>query len=105
MHDYRKICLHLTLNDSNESLNQENYLMCPPLSPFHRYIKINIPDNCHFAPVYFLGITRLTFTRSKEQQPSIYAIPNDPIRPQNLGKNPSFFGPQIKMKYGRFKVE
>ena len=48
------------------------YLMCPPLSPFHPYIKINITDNRHFALVYLLGKTRLTFTRSMAHEPSIY---------------------------------
>ena len=38
---------------------------------FHRYIEINITDKRHFALVYLLGITRLTFTQSMAQEPSI----------------------------------
>ena len=49
-----------------------NYLMCPPLSSFHRNIKINITDNRHFTLVYLLGTTRLTLTRSTAQEPSIF---------------------------------
>ena len=48
------------------------FLMCPPLSLYQRYIEINITDNRHFALVYLLGITRLTFTWSTAQEPSIY---------------------------------
>ena len=48
--------------------------MCPPLSPFHCYIEINITDNRHFALVYLLGITRLTFTRSMAREPSIHPL-------------------------------
>ena len=32
---------------------------------------INNTDNCHFALVYLLGITRLTFIRFSAQEPSI----------------------------------
>ena len=46
--------------------------MCTPLSPFHRYIEINITDNRHFALVYLLGITRQTVTGLTAQEPSIY---------------------------------
>ena len=46
--------------------------MCPPLSPSHRYNEINITDNRHFAHVYLLGITRLTFTQSMAQEWSIH---------------------------------
>ena len=43
-----------------------------PLSHFHHYIEINITDNCHFALVYLSGTTRLRFTRSTGQEPTIY---------------------------------
>ena len=33
---------------------------------------INITDNHHSALVYLLGITRLMFTRSTAQEPSLY---------------------------------
>ena len=53
------------------------YLMCPPLSSYHRNIEINITDNRHFALVYLLGITRLTFTWSTAQEPSIFDGSNE----------------------------
>ena len=46
--------------------------MSPPLSFSPHHIEINNTDNRHFALVYLLGITRLTFTRSTAQEPSIY---------------------------------
>ena len=48
--------------------------MCPPISFSHHHIKINNTDNCHFALVYLLVITRLTFTWSTAQEPSIYEL-------------------------------
>ena len=46
------------------------------LNNYRRNIKINITDNRHFTLVYLLGITRLTFTQSTAQEPSIFVLWN-----------------------------
>ena len=48
------------------SIISENYLHEGNLN------EVNISDNHHFALIYLLGITRLMFTRSTAQEPSIY---------------------------------
>ena len=55
--------VHLEMNVSLDELTQLS--------------KINITDNRHFALIYLLGITRLTFTRSTAQEPSIYVGPRN----------------------------
>ena len=50
------------------------HLMCPPLLFSHHHIEINIIDTRHFALVYLLGITRLKFIQSTEQELSKYAL-------------------------------
>ena len=48
------------------------YLMCPPLSPYCRYIKIKRTKNRQFALAYSLGKIRLSFIWSMDQEQSIY---------------------------------
>ena len=48
------------------------YLMCPPLSFDHRNIEINNTDKPSLCTCLFIGITRLSFIRLTELEPSIY---------------------------------